>query len=37
MAERKSLPAPTAVKPPEEVESQPTRKRKRVVISSDED
>ena len=36
-AERKSLPTHTAVKPPEEGESQPTRKRKRVVISSDED
>ena len=36
-AERKSLPAPMSVKPPEEAESQPTRKRKRMVISSDED
>ena len=33
-AVRKSQPAPTAVKSPEETEGQPMKKRKRVVISS---
>ena len=31
---RKSQPVPTAVKPPEEAEGKPTKKSKRVVISS---